>query len=81
MFEKKKHKTGVVIIKIITQQSRTLENPNIFGIKSEHLKISHKLSKAIRQAEKVSKAGDGKNIIYWDQKKLFLDEKYAKITK
>ena len=53
-----------MIIKIITQQSRTLENPNIFGIKSEHLKISHKLSKAIRLAEKVSKAGDGKNIIY-----------------
>ena len=43
--------------KIMTQQPKTFENPNIVDIKSviiEHANISHKLSKTIRQSEKVS---------------------------
>ena len=42
--------------KIITYQPKTCENPNPVDIKSvitEHLKISHKLYKAIRNAKKV----------------------------
>ena len=45
--------------KIITQQPKSLESPNIIGIKSvtvEHPKTSHKLSKTIRQG-KVADAG------------------------
>ena len=41
---------------IITYQLKTFENPNTVNIKSiikEHRKTSHKLSKTIRQAEKV----------------------------
>ena len=41
---------------IITYQPKTFENPNIVDITSiitEHPKTSHKLSKTIRQAEKV----------------------------
>ena len=47
----------VKLSKIITKLPRTLENPNNYVIKSvfiEILKISHELSKTIRQAEKVS---------------------------
>ena len=43
--------------KIMTQQPKTFENPKIVDIKSviiEHANISHKLSKTIRQSEKVS---------------------------
>ena len=43
--------------KIITQQKKDFQNPNIVDIKSvitEHPKASHKLSKTMRQAEKVS---------------------------
>ena len=43
--------------KIITQQTKTFENRNVVDIKSvtiEHPKTFHKLSKTIRQAEKVS---------------------------
>ena len=46
--------------KIITQQPKSLESPNIIGIKSvtvEHPKTSHKLSKTIRQG-KVADAGN-----------------------
>ena len=50
---------------IITQQPKTIENPNIIDISSftiEHLKTSRKLSKSIRQAEKVSQvSGADKN--------------------
>ena len=51
--------------KIITQQPKTMENPNrvvlnqllknIIKVIKEHQKTSHKLSKTIREAEKVSK--------------------------
>ena len=41
---------------MITYQPKTFGNPNIFDIKSviaEHPKTLHKLTKALRQAEKV----------------------------
>ena len=44
--------------KIITQQTKTFENPNIFyttSVKIEHSKTSHKLSNIVRQAEKLVK--------------------------
>ena len=47
----------VKLSKKITKLPRTLENPNNYVIKSvfiEILKISHELTKTIRQAEKVS---------------------------
>ena len=74
--------------KISTQQPKTIENPNIGGTKSviiEHLKTSHKLSKAIRQGQEVSQErGAGKNFdnplysetqkseseIFWMKKKV-----------
>ena len=54
---KKKNTKSVKQLKIITMQAKTFENPNIVDIKSviiEYPKTSHKLSKSIRQAEKVS---------------------------
>ena len=45
------------MIKMITKQRKTIENPNILDKKSfiiEHSKTSNKLSKAIRQAKKFS---------------------------
>ena len=50
--------------RIITQQLKTSENANIVDIKSviiEHPKTSCKLSKTIRQAEKVSHVGSSKS--------------------
>ena len=67
---------------MITYQQRIFQNPNIFYIKSiitEHPKTSHKLSKTIRQAEKVS----SNSPLYSDTKKLkiFWMKKDLKITK
>ena len=48
--------------KIITQQVKVIENPNIVDIKSfiiEPRKTSHKLFKTIGQAEMVSQIGSG----------------------
>ena len=45
---------------MITQQLKAIENPNNVDIKSiiiEHPKTSHKLSKTIRQTDKVSQVG------------------------
>ena len=56
-FVKKKDTKSVKESKIMTRQPKALENSNIFYIWSvfiEHPKTSHKLSKTIRQAEKVS---------------------------
>ena len=56
-FVKKEDTKSVKESKIMTQQPKTFENSNIFNIWSviiEHPKTSHKLSKTIRQAEKVS---------------------------
>ena len=50
--------------KIFIQQLKAIENRNIIGIKSviiEHPKTSHKLSKTIWQAEKISQVGSGKS--------------------
>ena len=55
-FIRKKNRKSVKQSEIIAYQLKTSENPNIVDIKSiitEHLRTSHKLSKAIRQAEKV----------------------------
>ena len=57
---KKKNKKLIKISKIITQQLKAIENPNIIDIKSviiEHRKTSHKLYKTM----KVSQAGAVKN--------------------
>ena len=50
--------------KIITQQPKTLENPDIIDIKSvtiQHPKTSYELSKTIRQAKMISQLASGKN--------------------
>ena len=55
-FIRKKNIKSVKQSKIITQQPKTFKKPNIVDIKSvniEHKKASHKLSKTVRQAEKV----------------------------
>ena len=55
-FIRKKNTKTVKQSKITTYQSNTFENPNLVDIKSiitEHPKTSDKLSKTIRQAEKV----------------------------
>ena len=64
LIPRKKHKL-VKRSRIITQQPKTIEISNIVDIKSvntDHPKNSHKLSKTIRQAEKVSQeSGAAKN--------------------
>ena len=64
-------------LKICTQQPKTSENTNIADIKSdtiEHSKNFRKLSKAVRQTEKVSQVIDaGKNCfnsLYTEAKKV-----------
>ena len=55
-FIRKKNTKSVKLSEIIIFQPKNFENPNIVDIKSvitEHPKTSHKLSKTIRQAEKV----------------------------
>ena len=50
--------------KVIIQQPKAIESPNIVDIKSvtiEHPKTSYKLSKTVRQAEKVSQVGSGES--------------------
>ena len=51
--------------KIITPQPKTIENPNVIDKKSvtlEHPKISHNLSKSLRQAKKIPQVSSaGKN--------------------
>ena len=56
LFIRKKNIKSVKQSKIITQLPKTFENQNIVDIKSvitEHPKSSRKLSKSIRQSEKV----------------------------
>ena len=55
-FIRKKNRKSVKKSEIITYQPKAFEDPNTVDIKSiiaEHPKTLHKLSKAIRQAEKV----------------------------
>ena len=68
-FIRMKNTKSVKQLKIITQQPKTCENPNIVDIKSvitEHPKTSHQLSKPIRQAEKVG----SNSSLYSDIKKV-----------
>ena len=66
---------------IITEQLKAIENPNFVDIKSviiEHSKISHKFSKIIRQAEKVSQVASEKssnNPLYSKKSTNFLSKK------
>ena len=61
----KKKKTKLIKwSKITTQKQKTFENPNIVDIKSvitEYQKTSRKLSKTIRQAEKIPQLGSCKS--------------------
>ena len=71
-FIRKKSIKSVKQSKIITQQPKTFENPNIDDIKSviiAHPKTLHQLSKTIRQAEKASEVGSNSSL-YSDTKKL-----------
>ena len=66
---------------IITYKPRTFQNPNIVDTKSfitEHPKTLHKLSKTIRETEKVG----SNSSLYSDTRKSenFLNEKNKKIT-
>ena len=65
LFEEKKNTKLVKWWKIIAQQPKAFENANIVNIKSvtiEHPKTSCKLSKTIKQAEKISQVSvAGKN--------------------
>ena len=75
-FIRTKNTKSVKQSKIIIQQPKTFENPNIADIKLviiEHPKTSHKLSKTMRQAEKASQVGSGKSSnssLYSDTKKV-----------
>ena len=64
-FLKNKNKKLIKRSKLITRQSKNIENSYIVDIISvtiEHPKTFHKLSKTIRQANKVCQVGDaGKN--------------------
>ena len=69
---RKKNTKSVKQSKIITQQSKTFENPNIVDKKSviiAHSKTLLKLSKIIRQDEKVSQAGSNDSL-YSGRKKV-----------
>ena len=78
-----KNTKSVKQLKIITQQPKTCENPNIVDIKSvitEHPKTSHQLSKPIGQDEKVG----SNSSLYSDIKKSensLTKKKKLKITK
>ena len=75
-FIREKNTKSIKQSKIITYQPKTFENPNIVERKSiitEHPKTSHKLSKTIRQAEKVGfnsfLYSDTKNVKMFKRKK------------
>ena len=77
-FIRKKNTKSVKQSKIITYQPKTFENPNLVDIKSvitEHPKTSHKLSKTIRQAEKVSHIGSNSSLFSDEKRENFLNEK------
>ena len=60
-------------LKIITYQPKTFENPNIAEIKPviiEHPKMSHELSKTIRQAEKLSQVSYNSSLYSNTKKKI-----------
>ena len=56
----------------MAQQTKTIENPNIFDITSviiDHPKISHELSKTIKQARRVSQISSIGNPLCSERKK------------
>ena len=57
---KRKNKKFVKQLKIIAQQSKTIEHPNIVDIKllQNISKTLHELFKTIRQTEKISQVSD-----------------------
>ena len=61
-----KNKKSVKQSEIITDQRKTFDTVDIKSIITEHPKSSHKLSKTIRQAEKV----DSDSSLYSDTKKV-----------
>ena len=69
-FIRKKNTKSAKQSKIVTCQSKTFEKLNLVDIKSsviaEHPKTSHKLSKTIKQAEKVA----SNCFLYSDRKKV-----------
>ena len=81
-FIKRKNRKSVKQLKVITDQPKTFEKSNVADIKAaitEHPKTSHKLSKTIRQAEKV---GSNSSLFSNTRKRgIFLNEKNVKITK
>ena len=86
LFKEKENKNLVKKSKIIAQQPKTIEYPSIVDINLsivQHPKTSYKLSKTIKQAEKVSEVGGADNYLYSETKNSenFLNEKNAKITK
>ena len=73
-------------LKIITYQPKTFENPNIAEIKPviiEHPKMSHELSKTIRQDEKLSQVSYNSSLYSNTKKKNknFLNKKNVAPTK
>ena len=83
-FVRKKNTKSIRQSNIIIYQTNTFENLKILGIKpaiTAHPKILHKLSKSIRQAEKVSQVGSNSSL-YSDTKKWkFFKQKNVKTTK
>ena len=84
----RRNKISVKQSKITTQQLKSIESLNILDIKwvtIGHPKTSQKLSKTIRQAEKVSQIGSGKisntPFIVTQKSAKFLSEKNVKLTK
>ena len=82
LFIRKENIKSVKQSKIITQLPKTFENQNIVDIKSvitEHPKSSRKLSKSIRQSEKV---GSNSSSYSYTTKRNenFLNKKNVKIT-
>ena len=69
-FIREKNTKSVKQSEIITYQPKTFANPNIVGLKSvitKYQKTLHKLSKTIRQTEKVSQVGSNGSL-YSDTK-------------
>ena len=78
-FLRKKKRKSVKQSEVIKYQPKTFDTVNIMSDITEHRKISHKLSKVVRQAEKFS----SNNSLYSDTNKRanFLNEQNVEITK
>ena len=83
-FVRKKTTKSGKKLKIINYQPKTFENSNIAEIKPviiEHPKMSHELSKTIRQAEKRSQVTYYSSLYSNTKKKNFLNKKNVAPTK